>query len=103
MRSILIIFGTIVVIALGFFAYLWFQSGSNAPAVQDMTPAAVTPASRPAELPDPDRINGAGNGENAWMRNIDEKTGLVSNEFRASKYEPRKDGTIDVTNPEAKF
>src|SRR3954462_5464806 len=97
MRSILIIFATIVLVAVGFFAYLWFQPppGTNKSTAGNSATAAsvITPASRPTEAPDPEHVAGAGAGENAWMRSIDEQPGLLSNEFRASGYEPRRDGT----------
>src|SRR5690348_10298148 len=105
MRSILLIFLTLVLIAGGFFAYLWFQptattATSNGPT---SAPVVLVPASRPVEAPDPKVMGGGGTSTNIYIKTIDEKTGELSNEFRAVKFEPRKDGTVDVTEPEAKF
>src|SRR4051812_20507940 len=107
MRSVLLIFATLVLLAGGFFAYLWFQptgggssSGGGAPTT---VPVAIAPASRPTEMPDPNVIGGGGTSVNIYIKTTDEKTGQVSNEFRAARMEPRKDGTLDVTEPEAKF
>src|SRR5438045_205469 len=108
----LIIFATIVLIACGFFAYLWFQpavttttSRSNSGnATETTAPASeLAPASRPVETPDPERVGGAGVSENIYIKVPDEKTGALSTEFRAKRFEPRKDGTVDVTEPEATF
>jgi hypothetical protein len=63
----------------------------------------LAPASRPTEIPDPERVGGAGVSENIYIKVPDEKTGALSTEFRAKRFEPRKDGTVDVTEPEATF
>src|SRR6476646_7283297 len=104
MRSLLLIFATMLVLGGGFFAYLWFQpspgatAGGTAPAV-----TAIAPASRPTEIPDPEKIGGAGVSENIYVKVPDEKTGALATEFRAKRFEPKRDGTVDVLEPEATF
>src|SRR5262245_11537872 len=105
MRSLLLIFATMLVLGGGFFAYLWFQpppgasgSGAGAPTV-----TAIAPASRPTEIPDPEKIGGAGVSENIYVKVPDEKTGALATEFRAKRFEPKRDGTVDVLEPEATF
>src|SRR5215204_2764486 len=107
MRSLLLTFATIVLIGIGFFAYLWFQptgsSGNNSVSGRAPAPQMIAPATRPVEMPDPERIGGAGVSEDIWIKVPDEKTGALANEFRARRFEPRKDGTVDVLEPEATF
>ena len=95
MRSILIIFATIVLIACGFFAYLWFQpavttstSSNTSNGTSTTAPAApmIAPASRPTEIPDPERVGGAGVSENIYVKVPDEKTGALATEFRAKRF-----------------
>ena len=105
MRSILLIFLTLVIIAGGFFAYLWFQPSPTPQGYAGPTsePVVLIPASRPAQVPDPNLMGGGGTSTDVYIKTIDEKTGQLSNEFRATRFEPQKDGTVDVTAPEAKF
>src|SRR5438876_7975771 len=100
MRSFLLILATIVLIGAGFFVYLWTEGGSvkgNAAEVG----RRLAPATKPLDVPDPNQVFGA--GSNAWMRVPDERTGEISQEFRAVKWDPQRDGSIKVTNPEAHF
>jgi hypothetical protein len=100
MRSFLIVLATVVVIGAGFFAYLWTQGGST-PGTNATKVRRTAPASRPEEMSTTSPMIGAGAG--AWMKSFDEHTGEISQEFRAAKYDPQRDGTVKVTLPEARF
>ena len=70
MRSILLIFLTIVLVAGGFFAYLWFQpepASTTGAAGPTSAPVALVPASRPAEVPDPNLLGGGGASTNIYI------------------------------------
>src|SRR5580765_3753655 len=95
MRSFLLILASIVVIGAAFFVYLWVQGGRITTADAHVKVAA--PATRPVDAPDVAQMIGGGSG--AWMKTFDEHTGLISQEFRALKYDPQRDGTVNVTEP----
>lgn len=132
MRTVLLVSVTLLVLAGVFGAYLLMQGGAPAPVaggerelplparprdVNRPTPA-TTPAagglttggaaqSTPAAVAPPttqplaaERVIGA--GENVWVKNVD-KSGRLANEFRAARYDPRPDDTVDVLKPEARF
>jgi hypothetical protein len=95
MRSaILVIFSAIGLAGL-FIAY-WV--------LQPTTPISAVAGKNPVVPPRPKHVESAGGirpGDNAWLRQY--KDGEVSSEFRGEQYHPRPNGTIDVTNPIAKF
>jgi hypothetical protein len=106
MRSVLLIFAAIVLAGAGFFVYLWTQpavtsgagmAGRNATNVN----GAPGPTSRPGEVPDAQQM--VGRGERVWLKTYDDQTGLLAQEFRAARYDPQKDGTVHVLEPEARF
>src|SRR5262245_54168737 len=100
MRSFLIILGSIVVIGAAFFVYLWTEAGNiTARTAQSNRP--IVPATKPIDAPDATRMIGSGSAP--WMRALDERTGEISQEFRAAKFDPQRDGTVKVTSPEARF
>src|SRR5262249_34888976 len=99
MRSFLIILATLVAVGAGFFVYLWMQGGGSAAGPIAQRP--ILPATKPTGPAAPDPVIRAGSGP--WVKAFDDRTGLISQEFRAAKYEPQRDGTVKVTEPEAKF
>src|SRR5947207_10665383 len=103
MRSILLIFAALVLAGVGFFVYLWTQPAVSGKASADNARAqnAIAPSSRPSNIPDAQQVLGP--GERVWLKSYDDKTALLSQEFRAARLEPQKDGTIKVTEPEARF
>lgn len=44
-----------------------------------------------------------GAGENVWIQSYDKVSGKLVNEFRAARYDPPKDGVVQVQQPEARF
>ena len=104
MRSVLLIFAAIVLAGVGFFVYLWTQpavSGSATAGRNASNLETIGPTSRPSEIPDAQQM--VGRGERVWLKTYDDQTGLLSQEFRAARYDPQKDGTVHVTEPEARF
>jgi lipopolysaccharide export system protein LptA len=98
MRQGLLIVGTIVVIAIAFTAYVLLQT----------PPPAGGTVFTPVDAPPPpgsDHIvsQTLHKGTNAFMKSYDSKTHQLANQFRADTYDPKPDGTIDMTNPEAEF
>src|SRR5439155_16027060 len=100
MRSFLIILATIVVMGAAFFIYLWTEGGNVRGSAAEPV-RRLAPASKPADAPDANQLLGPGEG--AWMRMLDERSGEISQEFRAAKWDPQRDGTIKVSSPEARF
>lgn len=73
---------------------------------QSTPPASGTATSGATGAPAPappagDRVIGA--GDNVWVKSFDKTSGRVTNEFRAARYEPRSDDTVNVTQPQARF
>ena len=98
MRSILLICCTIVVLALVFFGYLWFQ-----PSVAERPLGRLgshQPTSRPQSTT---KIAGLGVVESAWILRIDPKTGELASRFRGDRYDPQPGNVVLVDRPEAEF
>jgi hypothetical protein len=96
MRSFLTIAGTLALLVGLFIGYTMMQTGRTA-----VDRGATT---GPAELvlPAEPRETIVGSGENPWVEVRDENWKVVSR-FRAARYDPRKDGRVQVTEPEAVF
>ena len=98
MRATLLIIGTIVVIAIAFTAYILLQT----------PPPKGGTVFQPTDAPPPPNSESVDSqtlhpGENVFMKSYDSKTHQLSNQFRAETYNPKPDGTIDMTKPEAQF
>ncbi len=98
MRSILVICATIVLIAVGFFAYLWFQPAVAERPINKI--AARQAASRPTST---QKISGLGSIDSAWILRIDPKTGELASRFRGDRYDPQSGNVVLVDHPEAEF
>lgn len=98
MRSFLLIVSTICIVALGFGIY-WMMEGAGG-----SSPAEVKPV-RPgveARLPGPSSAPVQG-VEQVWMDRYDPKSGQRTSRMRVSRYEPQKDGSVLVSDPEVEF
>src|SRR5258708_5432058 len=100
MRSVILVIFSAIGLA-GLFVAYWVA--------QPTSPAAVTKAGVLAPVPpapkrlDPNVNNGIRSGDDAWVKQYDKDKGHLSSEFHVEQYPPRPNGTIDVTNPIAKF
>lgn len=126
MRTVLLVVATLLVLGGAFAGYMILQTPP--PASTTATADLPLPA-RPRDLaprPAPDAAGGSeaapqpaqpvagpatqpatgerviGAGENVWVKNVD-ASGRLTNEFRAARYDPRPDDTVDVLRPEARF
>jgi hypothetical protein len=102
MRSLLIILGAVALLVGGFFAYYALQSGTRPTEVATATPGARPAATAPVAPPreGEEGAGPAGPGNDVWVQSLDEKM-RVAFQFRASRYDPTKEGPVDVTNPQA--
>lgn len=97
MRSfVLVIFSAIGLAGL-FMAYWVMQPGSSAPGA--LTRDDRLPPLPKKDAPSFDHIHET---DNAWVLQYD-KQGQLSSAFKGDHYQPKPDGTVDVTNPAAKF
>ena len=105
MRSAFLILVAVALLVGGFFVYYAFQAstrhldadgGAGAPAHPRLaTTAPVAPPPEGEEGAGP-----AGPGNDVWVQSLDEKM-RVAFQFRASRYDPTKEGPVNVTNPQA--
>src|SRR4051812_35635265 len=98
MRSLLLIFSTVVVLVAGFCVYAYFQPTRAARPSKTLSPnfSATT-------RPQLDKsFKGLGSGEKGWVYRYNAQ-GELASQFRGEHYEPQKDGTVDVVKPQADF
>jgi hypothetical protein len=105
MRAVLIIVVTLALLAGVFFAVVSWQSRPTSLQSSTTQPRIMNlpPATRPAIGPDtPQRI---GSGERPAVQSHDSKTGEISSEFSADRYDPVANDAelVDVAKPVAKF
>jgi hypothetical protein len=95
-RTAGLVLGAVAVAGGAFLAVLHFQP-AIAPAATagrpSVAPAAVGPA--------PQLFNGMASGDAPWVNSYD--GGRLSSQFKADEYTPRKDGTVSVLHPKARF
>lgn len=94
MRTFLLISGTLALLVGIFIGYSMTQTGS----------APLPPgygAGEPVALPDV-REAIIGRGEQAWVKVFNENWEVAS-QFRAAEYDPRRDGRVQVAQPESIF
>src|SRR3954469_4260519 len=99
MRSFVLIFATVVVLVAGFCVYAYFQPARAARPAKTLSATMPTPAERPRL---DQSLHGIGSGDKGWLIKYDEKGDLAS-KSRGEHYEPQKDGTVNVTQPQADF
>lgn len=101
MRSAIIIVSTIFIAALGFGIYWELQGtgGSLATPKTPKTTGAIIPLST---LPNTGGKS-MGPGERVWWDHYDTKTGDRTSRIRVSRYQPAKDGSLFVNDPQAEF
>lgn len=101
-RTFMLVVGTVVVLALAAGVYVMMQPAAAPPpgAVQRLAtqqlPATTAPATQQA-------VGVVHPGENLWVKVPDEKTGALALQFRAARYEPQPDNSLNVTQPQAEF
>src|SRR3954469_6409217 len=98
MRTVLLILGTVILLAGGFGAYWLMQR----PDVARAPGADVASKHKPLALQESDQttyvVRG---GERVWMKNVD--GGKLTSQFRAAQFNPQKEGFVRVAEPEAQF
>ncbi|HMB96427.1 MAG TPA: hypothetical protein VKK61_10340 [Tepidisphaeraceae bacterium] len=102
MRTFWLILATVVGLALVAGVYTWMQpsSAKHPSAVQRLSesPVSTDPAPTTSET---DSV--VKSGEDVWVKVPDPKTGQLARQFRASRYDPQPDGSVNVTKPQAEF
>jgi hypothetical protein len=99
MRSILLIVGTVGVLAIVFGLYMAAQS--HQAAVPQLAAQAKPPTDIPVgPLPSQQQLH---QGEDAFFQVFDKHTGELTSQYRAHRYDPQPDGTVELTLPEADF
>jgi lipopolysaccharide export system protein LptA len=94
---------TVLVVVVGGAIYVWMQpSHKPAPTPQ------VRLAQRPVERPGPPATAAATqsvihSGEQVWVQVPDEKTGKLAWRFRAARYDPQPDNSVNVSEPQAEY
>jgi lipopolysaccharide export system protein LptA len=108
MRLLLMLIATVVLIALVGGLYLWMQPSTPRAALPKSatqnSSASIPPPplrSTPSTTSESDPIVKA--GTDVWVEVRDEKTNEVAWQFRASRYDPQPDNTVNVTHPQAEF
>ena len=86
-RRLMLIFGSIVLAAIGFLTYLWWQSPAG------VGGGSVVTQLRPTPLKTGEDVSGIGAGEGVWIKQYD-KDGNLSSILRAKKYIPRQNGSV---------
>ena len=105
MRSLFIILVAVALLVGGFFVYYAFQASTRHPSPDAQASAPVNPrlATTAPIAPPPEGEEGAGPagpGNDVWVQSLDEKM-RVAFQFRASRYDPTREGPVNVTNPQA--
>jgi hypothetical protein len=96
-RSFILIVATIVVLGGGLALYTFMQpSGPGRSASRTRMPAT---RQRPDAGP---RMRGVGEGKSPWAKTFDEN-GELKSQFRALKWDPQSDDTVNVEGLEAEF
>jgi len=99
MRSILLIVGTVVVLAVVFGLYM--ASQSHEASVPQLAAEAKPPTDVPVgPLAGEQQLH---QGEDAFFQVFDKHTGEVTSQYRAHQYDPQPDGTVLLDLPEADF
>ncbi len=96
-RSVLLILATVVLICTGLFIY---------PSLQPPVPKKPKGSLGTINNPRPQlsqAMRGLGDGEHPWVKRYDAKTGELASQFKSRTDKPKKDGTVDVDDPEAEF
>jgi hypothetical protein len=108
MRLLLMLIATVVLIALVGGVYLWMQPSTPRaalpkPGTQNASTSIPPPPLRstPSTTGESDPI--VKTGTDVWVEVRDEKTNEVAWQFRASRYDPQPDNTVNVTHPQAEF
>lgn len=98
MRTVLLLLGTIVLLAGGFVGY-WFLQRPDAARVPGAGEAA---RHKPMPIEKGETATVVHGGKNVWLKQFDESHRLTS-QFRAEDFNPQKEGYIRVTKPESHF
>jgi lipopolysaccharide export system protein LptA len=89
-----------IVIATALYAWMQPSTRQHESVVQQLS-AAPPPTEPPPTTSDSSTV--VQSGEDVWVKVPDAKTGQLSWQFRASRYDPQPDGSINVTKPQAEF
>jgi lipopolysaccharide export system protein LptA len=100
MHRLKVILGTIIVVVVACAVYIWMQP-SHTPRTEQRPLVA-----RPVERPAPTTASTQSvihAGEQIWVQVPDEKTGRLAWRFRAARYDPQPDNSVNVSQPQAEF
>ncbi|MGB7159319.1 MAG: hypothetical protein WBD40_14720, partial [Tepidisphaeraceae bacterium] len=102
MRSLLLVIATLVLVVCGFVIYSQVQSPTTPraqrPEVKGPTSIPAGAGSRGGSTTQPM----VGTGEDGWVKRYDQR-GELASQFRADRFDPKPDGTVDVDRPVAEF
>lgn len=96
MRSIIIIFVTLVVLGGGFALYSWFQ-----PTAAQKPTKTISMIGRQQRPQTTQSLGGIGGGNNPWIKVFER--GELSRQFRGERYDPQQGDTVHVIKPQAEF
>jgi hypothetical protein len=101
MRRILLILVTLLLLGGGFYLYLSVQK----PPPQEARPRGFAETTMPSLAPPSTgpAVVGVGSGTDVAVKVFDRKTGALSYQFIAERYDPQADGSVNVTRPHARF
>jgi hypothetical protein len=97
MRSFLLIIATVIFLAGGLAMYTLMQPAGSAQSSRRAPLSTTRP--RPEAGP---RMRGVGDGTSPWVKMFDEN-GELKSQFRALKWDPQSDDTVNVEGREAEF
>lgn len=95
MRRILLISGTVLVVAIAFGVFAWLQQD-----IHVSSQRALNPTTRSATGT---QIGAIGRGAGAWVTSFDRNTGLPKTRFHGDEFTPKGGDQILVDHPEAEF
>ncbi|HVT90479.1 MAG TPA: hypothetical protein VHD56_16615 [Tepidisphaeraceae bacterium] len=103
MRTLWLMFLTVVVVAILAGVYVWIQPAPVA--LQNSVVAPTTQlAVRPVPSTNPTETQSVlQGGQDVWVKVYDEKSDRLAWQFRFAQHEPQPDGSINLTRPQAEF
>ncbi|MGN6625117.1 MAG: hypothetical protein ACTHLN_00735, partial [Tepidisphaeraceae bacterium] len=99
MRSVVMLIVVLVVLVGGFAVFMLTQGTTKEYKVQQI--ASPTTLPRPVPATQGDVKLGAGN--EVWIQGFNKKTGELTNEFRADRYDPPVGNRVHVIHPDSRF
>lgn len=104
MRSAVLILLPIALLGAAF--YFFVVRVRPAPLPTSVSQNSLGPTTRkfvPTTMGTSEAASAIGQSGDVWVQTLSRKTRKVANEFRAERFDPRPDGAVDVTFPQARF